>query len=138
MNHLWNTLMLLGAWATPTPPQEYYQYTDTSTVVMIEFSQPMSMDGLLDADNYQVIDMNGNLVKIYKVGLIDELDGISITDTTLVALVTAKVKYKTSYTVYAWNVKNNKGIEIQDKNEGWFFFNGFTPWQEQKPYLIVK
>lgn len=128
--------MVLGAWATPTPPQELY--TDSTSIVAIEFSQPMSMDGLLTASNYQVIDMNGNPVRIYKVGLIQELDGIPINDTTLVALITEKVKYKTSYTVFAFNVKNSKGIEIQDHNEGWFFFNGYAPWNEQKPYLIVK
>jgi len=114
---VWNELWLLAAWLTITPPSDLV--TDSTSVIMLEFSRNVSVEGILDPENYQVVDEQGKHSTIYIVDIVFELDGITVQDTTLVALVTEKIKYRTLYTVTT-NL-------FQDRNTSSFWFNGFVP-----------
>jgi len=122
---MWTTLFVVGAWLTITPPQQYF--TDTTSVVLVEFSENMSMDGLLDIANYSIVDNDNRSWQIYRVGIVEELDSIIIPDTSLVALVTERLAYRKEYTTTVVNVKDKAGNVIELENSGWYFFNGFTP-----------
>jgi len=140
---MWPTLFLIGAWLTITPVSDMqitYSdtvdiWTDTTSVILLEFSEPMSMDGLLDVHNYKVYDSTNTLVKLYKVGRVISIDDsppstpiiVDSVGTTVVALITKRIKQSAPYCVQVFNVKDVAGNLITDQNEGCFFFNGFVP-----------
>lgn len=118
-------LFVIGAWLTITPPQQYW--TDTTSVILVEFSENMSMDGLLDVANYSIVDNDDKFWIIYRVGIVQELDGIIIPDTSLVALITERLAYRKEYTTTVVNVKDKAGNIIENENKGWYFYNGYVP-----------
>lgn len=122
---MWEVLFMVGAWLTITPPPQYF--TDTTNVVLIEFSENMSIEGLLDVNNYSIVDENNKSWIIYRVGIVSELDGIIISDTSLVALVSERLAYRGEYTITAVNVKDKAGNVIEGNNSAWYFYNGFVP-----------
>jgi hypothetical protein len=122
-------LFIIGAWLTITPP-EFAQYSDTTSVILIEFSKPMSIDSLLYEGNYMVLyadTTEHKIFRIYKVGIVTELDSIQIADTTLVCLITEKLPYRKSYYVGAKNIGDREGNLINENKYVWFFFNGYVP-----------
>jgi len=122
---MWGTLILVGAWLTITPPQQYW--TDTTSVIMVEFSENMSIEGLRTVSNYSIVDDENKTWKIYRIGIVSELDSIIIPDTSLVALITERLAYRKVYTITAVNVKDKAGNVIEDNNWGVYFFNGYVP-----------
>jgi len=132
---MWGTLFVIGMWVTPTPvintnilyADSLYQWSDTTSLILVEFSEPMSLDGLTDVHNYKLYDSTATSIKIYKVGRVNLLDGIPVTDTTLVALVAKRINVKKAYSVQVFNVKDRAGNPIGEHNEAWFYFNGYKP-----------
>ncbi len=140
---MFSTLFIIGAWLTITPVSDMqitYSdtvniWTDTTSVILVEFSEPMSMDGLLDVHNYKVYDSTNSIVKLYKVGVVVSIDDsppsqpiiVDSVGTTVVALIVKRIQPHEQYAVQVFNVKDKAGNVIGDKNEGWFYFNGFVP-----------
>ena len=130
---LWGVeTFIIAAWLTITPLS---QFSDSTSVVLIEFSESMSIDSLLYPDNYKIFSTsNDKPWKIHKVGIVKELDsmachpyGIIISDTSLVALVTERLPIKTEFIVSAKNLQDKAGNFLDSTKSVWFFFNGFAP-----------
>lgn len=132
---MWGTLFVIAGWLTITPMSQMditYQdsvdiWTDTTSVILVEFSEPMSKQGLTDKNNYRVYDSTATSIRIYKVGIVTQLEDIVIHDTTLVALFTKRIDVKKAYSVQVSNVKDRAGNTIGEDNEAWFYFNGYVP-----------
>lgn len=130
-------LFVIGAWLIIIPvsamtlkfepADSIYNWVDTASVVLVEFNENMSTEGLRDVNNYRMFDKDSNDVKIYNIGIVNMLDGYQIADTSLVALITEKLLNKNEYNVIVSNVKDKSGNLIGDKNTGWFYFNGYVP-----------
>lgn len=121
---MWETLFLIGAWLTITPPTGFV--TDSTSVMLLEFNESMSTTGLFDENNYSITDSKGNSIPIYQIGIVDTIDGMVIPDTSLIALLIPKATYKTAYTTVVNNLvdKNNRELNTE-KNTGWYYHSGF-------------
>lgn len=134
-------LFVVAAWITPSA---FPQYSDTTSVILLEYSEPMSMDSLLYAGNYMVLTVDdGKVWKIHKVGLVkeipDSLGNIIISDTTLVALVTERLPYRKHFEISAANVKDRAGNLVDpDHKTVWFFFNGYNPNRIGTPMVEIR
>lgn len=115
---------IIAAWLTITP---LAQFSDTTSVVLIEFSESMSSAGLLNPVNYKIVSVANKNFIIHKVGIVKELDSIIISDTSLVALVTERLPHKTEFIVCAKNLQDKAGNFLDSTKTVWFFFNGFAP-----------
>lgn len=150
---IWNLLLfVIGSWLTITPlsdMQVTYSdsvniWTDTTSVILVEFSEPMDTAGLTTINNYKVYDSTNTIVKIYRIGLVKMLDDapptppIIVTGNTLVALITKRIKQHSPYCVQVFNVKDVAGNLISNKNEGCFFFNGFVPHRIITPVVELR
>jgi hypothetical protein len=130
---LWGVeTFIIAAWLTITP---LAQFSDTTSVILVEFSETMSVEELLNPDNYKVgtIDSlatgqaDSHFFEIYKIGIVSELDSIIISDTSLVALVTERIPHKTTFFVRAKNLKDRAGNFLDSTRTVFHFFNGFAP-----------
>lgn len=137
------TLFIIGAWLTITPVSDMHVtysdtvdiWTDTTSVILVEFSEPMSNDGLLDVHNYKVYDSTNSIIKLYKVGVVVSIDDsppsppivVDSVGTTVVALIVKRIQPHAQYAVQVFNVKDKAGNVIGTNNEAWFYFNGFVP-----------
>jgi len=132
---VWGTLFVIAGWLTITPMSQMditYQdsidvWTDTTSVILVEFSEPMSKEGLTNRYNYRVYDSTATSIRIYRVGIVTQLEDIELHDTTMVALITKRINVKKAYSVQVFNVKDRAGNTIGEDNEGWFYFNGYVP-----------
>lgn len=132
---MWGIItFVIAAWVTPTALP---QFSDTTSVVMLEYSESMSIDSLLYPGNYSIVDADSNHYQIYKVGIIHQLEDIIIPDTSLVAIVAERLPYRKEFTVRVNNVKDRAGNLI-GKNHAWFFFNGFAPNRIPTPGVGLK
>lgn len=120
-----------------TPPANLIN--SNTDVMLVEFSKPMSTVGLFATSNYTIIDENGVNVPVSNVEVINNLDGIAIPQTTLVALVIPKQENRKTFTITVRNVRalDNTSMDLQ-KNTFWYFHNGYAPNLEQSPKLIFK
>ena len=137
---MWGTLFLIAGWLTITPPT-FSQYSDTTNVILLEFSEPMAIDSLLYTGNYMVLcndTSDHKIYRIHKVGIVRELDSIQIADTTLIALITDRVPYRKSFNVFAKNIKDRAGNYIDSTKSVWFFHNGFVPNKLQIPGINLR
>lgn len=134
---MWDSVILIAAWLTITPPQA--MWTDSTSVMVVEFNENMSIEGLLDPENYVVKDDSGRQYTVYRVGIINELDSIIIPDTSLVGLVIERIPYRTEVTTTVYNVKDKAGNYINPAyNSDWFWWNGFAPLRVQTPQVGTK
>lgn len=116
---------IIAAWLTITP---LAQFSDTTSVVLMEFSESMSSEGLLSTSNYKIgIIDSSQFFLIHKIGIVSEIDSITIPDTTLIALVTERLPHKTEFIVSAKNLKDKSGNFLDSTKTAWFYFNGFAP-----------
>ena len=122
---LWGVeTFIIAAWLTITP---LAQFSDTTSVVLIEFSESMSIEGLLNPVNYKIVSAANKNFIIHKIGIVSEIDSIIIPDTTLIALVTERLPHKTEFIVSAKNLKDQSGNFLDSTKTVWFYFNGFAP-----------
>jgi hypothetical protein len=139
---MWETtLFLIGAWLTITPPAD--MLTDSTSVMLLEFNQSMSTAGLFDEENYSITDNLGNAIPIYQIQILDTLidgaGGISIPDTSLIALQIPKGVFKRSYTTVVSNLTDKDGTAINaEKNTGWYYHSGFAPNLIDVPNLQIR
>lgn len=126
--------LLIGAWLTISPVQGQ---SDTTSTVLVEYSETMHIDGLLDVNNYRVTDSIRDY-KIYRIGIVQKIDGIQTKDTSVVALITERLPYRTDFWVIVQNVKDKAGNKIGEHNKAWFWFNGFAPNKINKPTTHFK
>ena len=136
---------VIGAWLTiSTVMPSVAQWSDTTSVILLEYSEPMSMDSLLHSGNYMILTVDdGKVWKIHKVGLVKELKdstgNLVIADTTLVALVTERLPYRKHFEISAANVKDRAGNLVDPNHKTvWFFFNGFAPNKFPKPMVEIR
>ena len=137
---------VIGAWLTLSTivPSPVAQWSDTTSVILLEYNEPMSIDSLLYAGNYMVLTVDdGRVWKIYKVGLVKELQdstgNLVMVDTTLVALVTERLPYRKSFEVSVANVRDRAGNQVDpERKTVWFFFNGFAPNRFETPVVEVR
>lgn len=116
---------IIAAWLTITP---LAQFSDTTSVILVEFSESMSIDSLLYPGNYSVISsVDKKSWRIYRVGLVHQLEEDIIKDTSLIALVTERLPNKTEFLVKARNIKDKAGNYLDSTKTVWFYFNGFAP-----------
>jgi len=111
---------------------------DTTSTIVLSFSEPMNIEGLLTASNYSITDEQNKTYPIYKVGIVKAVDGVLINDTSKVALITKRLPYRMNFMVRAFKVKDKAGNEISSKNTAWFFFNGFAPNKISIPIVQMK
>jgi hypothetical protein len=123
---LWGVeTFIIAAWLTITP---LAQFSDSTSVVLIEFSESMNSEGLLITSNYKIgIIDSSQFFLIHKIGIVSEIDSITIPDTTLIALVTERLPHKTEFIVSAKNLKDISGNYLDSTKTVWFYFNGFAP-----------
>lgn len=126
---IWGTIFLIAGWITITPPDSSV-FTDTTSVVLLEFSESLSIENLFSPENYSIIDADSLINKkylVYRVGIIRELDNIQIPDTSLIALITERLPYRRGFNISAKNLKDKSGNMIDKNKSVWFFFNGYAP-----------
>ena len=126
---------IIAAWLTITP---YAQFSDTTSVVLIEFSESMAVDVLLDVSNYRIVSAADEIFLIHKIGIVKEIDSLVIADTTLIALVTERLPHKTKFIVSAKNLKDISGNYLDSTKTVWFYFNGFAPNKFVTPTVRLK
>lgn len=126
---------LIAAWITVSALP---QYSDTTSIMLLEFSEPMSKDSLFYVGNYSIVDQDNNSYKIYKVGIVKNIDSVEVEEATLIALIAERLPYRKEYTVTANNLKDLAGNKLGDLNKAWHFFNGFAPNKIQKPEVILR
>jgi hypothetical protein len=137
---------VIGVWLTVSTvmPTPMAQWSDTTSVILLEYNEPMSIDSLLHAGNYKILSVDdGKVWQIHKVGLVKELQdstgNLVIADTTLIALVTERLPYRESFEVSVVNVKDRAGNLIDPNHRTvWFFFNGFAPNKFPKPTVELR
>jgi hypothetical protein len=136
---------VIGAWLTISTivPQPFAQWSDTTSVILLEYSEPMSMDSLLHTGNYMVLTVDdGKVWRIHKVALVKELKdsagNLVVADTSLIALVTEKLPYRKHFEIRAANVKDKAGNLVDPEHKTvWFFFNGFAPNKFETPVVGI-
>jgi hypothetical protein len=111
---------------------------DTTSTIILTFSEKMNIEGLLNPGNYSITDEQSKNYPIYKVGIVKAADGIQVSDTSRVALIVKRLPYRMNFTVRAFNVKDKAGNFISGQNSAWFFYNGFAPDEIQTPAVTVK
>lgn len=137
---------VVGAWITISTviPPPMAQWSDTTSVIVLEYSEPMSIDSLLYAGNYMVLSADdGKIWKIYKVGIVKQLQdstgNINLPDTTMVALVTERLPYRKSFNISADNVKDRAGNLVDPNHKTvWFFHNGYAPNKVNTPQVEIR
>lgn len=111
----------------------YAQWTDTTSVIMLKFSEPMKIEGLLNPDNYQVKTFGENKFwQIYNVGLVnsyrDSSGNVIQGDSSSIVLVVEKLPYKKTYEITANNVEDKAGNIINPEGKKiLYYFNGYAP-----------
>lgn len=134
---MWATTFLIAAWLTITPPVNLV--SDSTSVMLLEFSVSMDTAGLFNKDNYSIVDNHGNSVPIYDIEIVNTLDGISIQDTSLIAIVIPKPVFKRSFTTTVSNLVDVNGRALDtEKNSAWYFNSGFTPNLITVPELHIR
>lgn len=103
------------------------QYSDTTSLITLTFSESMSIEGLLDTTNYSVIDEIGNRWKVYQIGIVKAIGNQVINDTSTVVLITKRLAYKRQYRITAQNVKDKAGNLIKENNWSLFYYYGYKP-----------
>lgn len=132
----WLTITPIAEMQVKYPADSLYNWNDTTSVVLIEFDSNMDTDGLRDTANYKLITTSDSKqYKIYKIGIVNYIDSITIRDTSLVALITERLPYRKEFTVTVQGVKNKKGIFIGGHNIDWFFFDGYVPNKIRSPQV---
>lgn len=112
-------------------------FTDSTSVILLRFNEPMSMDGLLDKSNYSIADELNHIKKIYRIGLVTQADTMFFNDTSAVVLISERLDYKTVYTIKARNVKDRAGNLIADKNWAVTIFEGLNR-KISKPIPVIR
>lgn len=84
------------------------QKSDTSKV-LVTFSEPMSLDGIFDVNNYSILLDDQTPVKIYKVGV---AKGDSV-----IVLFTEKQSSEKSYRLIINNLKDKSGNVISESHK---------------------
>jgi len=112
-------------------------FTDSTSVILLRFNEPMSMDGLLDKSNYSITDELNHIKKIYRIGLVTQADTMFFNDTSAVVLISERLDYKTVYTIKARNVKDRAGNLIADKNWAVTIFEGLNR-KISKPNPVIR
>lgn len=125
--------LFIGAWLTISPLSVQ---SDTTSVILLEFSETMSIEGLLNVSNYQITDSIKNY-RIFSIGIVKSIDGIQTKDTSLIALVSGRLPYRTEFWVIVTGVKDKAGNLIGDKNKAWFYFDGFRPNRIPTPSVML-
>jgi hypothetical protein len=132
---MWFETFIIAALLTIT---SLAQFSDSTSVVLIEFSESMSIDGLLNPVNYKIVSTANQNFTIHKIGIVSEIDSIIIPDTTLIALVTERLPHKTEFIVSAKNLQDKAGNYLDSTKTVWFFFNGFAPNKFKTPNLRLE
>ena len=97
-------LILLSILATPN---SLAQSDDDAFKILVTFSEPMSKDGIVDINNYEVIANGNEQVKIYKVGVVEG-------NTAVVLYIENNHEWKT-FKIYVSNLKDLAGNLINDE-----------------------
>ncbi len=134
---MWQTLFLIGAWITITPPESLI--TPTTDVMLLEFSKPLSTVGLFATSNYTIVDENNVNIPILDIEVVDTLDGDVIPQTTLIALIIPKQDCRKILTITVRNLRSLEGLALNvEHNSDSYFHNRYLPNLEQSPKLIIK
>jgi len=105
--------------------------------LILGFNEPMDTTTTKVLTNYTIFDPNLNELPIYNVATMYTLEYAPI-DTAILLLI-KNPEYKTHYVVRAQNVYSKRGISIVDSTGSlWWYFDGYAPNEESKPYLISK
>lgn len=110
---------------------------DTTSTIVLTFSEPMKQWDLSVLDNYKVTDSKGKVIPVYSTGY--SLDWIQ-KDSGLIkiALLLPRLQYKETYIFIVSNVRDLAGNFIGDQNTVSFFFNGFAPDKISIPIVQMK
>lgn len=84
------------------------QASDTSKV-LVTFSEPMSLDGIFDVNNYSIYRDDNTPVRIYKVGV--------VRGDSVVVLFTEKQSKSKSYKLIINNLKDKSGNIISESRK---------------------
>ncbi len=84
------------------------QASDTSKV-LVTFSEPMSLDGIFDVNNYSIFRDDNTPVRIYKVGV--------VRGDSVVVLFTEKQSKSKSYKLIISNLKDKSGNIISESRK---------------------
>lgn len=93
-----------------------WQYNDSTSIILIKFSEKMSITGLRDTENYKMIDDNNKQILIYKIGLVTKFDNTTVTDTSAIALITKKINDNKVHKISISNLKdiNDNPLKQED------------------------
>jgi len=119
---MWDDTFITGVWVTSTPPENLV--TDSTQVFVYEYSAVMNNTGLLNEENYSLLDSNNTTVPIYSLIKLDSLGGLTTTQgTTLVAAVIPTADSGMVYKLKAFNLKRNNGAPIDTSDYKYYYHN---------------
>lgn len=84
------------------------QVSDTSKV-LVTFSEPMSLEGIFDVNNYSIFSDDETPIKIYKVGV--------VRGDSIVVLFTEKQSKSNTYKLIINNLKDKSGNIISENRK---------------------
>lgn len=87
-----------------------WQYNDSTSIILIKFSEKMSITGLRNTENYN------KQILIYKIGLVTKFDNTTVTDTSAIALITKKINDNKVHKISISNLKdiNDNPLKQED------------------------
>lgn len=87
----------------------FAQFSDSTSVVRLDFSETMNVETLQDENNYSIKDEFGSFKKVYAVYK-------TTNDSQSVAIICERLENNVEYLIEVRNVKDRAGNVIGDKN----------------------
>ncbi len=128
---MWCLIMapLIFSLELPADSSGNWDWNDSSSVLIIDFSECMDTTGLRSKSNYVVIDSDSNVIKVYGIAVVEQIGDSIYAFRQSVALITERIEYLKQYTVTVDNVKDTSGNLIRHsdgKNKATFKFIGIS------------
>lgn len=126
----WADTLIVAAWITITP---FTEHSDSTSVVLMEFSRPVGGIELFNTENYVImLEDSSKLFEVYSIKVVEQLDCIHgtepiiLADTVLIAIITERLKPKNNYRFNAYNLKRKTGTIIPSHpNDYRQYFGGY-------------
>lgn len=109
-----------------------WQPSFNNSLVLVEYYEPSGNNhsSMLNKGNYKVTGSDGRTIRIDSIAIVKEIIDVSgsivPSYSTVIALKTEKLKYKTIYMITVENVRNKTGV-IQPSDTSYYYYGGYHP-----------
>lgn len=107
----------------------FCQFSDSTSIVKIDFNESMNVESLQSEDDYSIKDESGMIKKVFAVYKVSS-------DSQSVAIVCERLENNAEYLIEVRNVKDRAGNIIGNKNNALFVAKFFRP-DKKKPETIL-